>query len=1074
MLFGENDSKFLTPMLNSSSCSSFRAIAPPGPIAGFRRVLALASALAALLPVRGATAPVAPDFSREVQPILSGHCFHCHGPDEAARKGGLRLDTREGALKGGKSGESALAAGQPDAGELLRRVLTHDQDEVMPPPEDKKPLSPEQIDTLRRWVDSGGVYAGHWSFAPPVRPVLPASGREAAASTHPIDALVRARLSKENLSSAPPAPPATLARRLHLDVTGLPPTPEQVSAFAAVAATDRAAAVDALVDELLAQPAFGEKWARPWLDAARYADSNGYEKDFARDQWAWRDWVIDALNRDLPYDQFVLDQVAGDLRPGASQDSMIATGFLANGLVNEEGAVVPEQFRTEGMFDRMDALGKSVLGLTLQCAQCHTHKFDPLTHDEYFGLYSFINEAADAQSWVHDVAGLAAISRLHEEVAFQEARVQAANPDWFGRYASWEKAQRAAIAATPWTPLSVEDSLALSGLNHPVALPDHSVLTLGHRTTRDEMIFTLAETPLLGVTGLRLEVLTHDDLPFRGPGRSRYGTWALTEMSVESRAPGAEAWEKAGLAAATADFSEAEGPLEAEWADPSSDKDQQRTRGPVAFLIDGSDLTAWRADRGPGRRNADSAAVVQFTGPLTRPAGTQLRVKIKNFHSGDNNGDETMMIGRFRLSLTTAPNPVAIGLSEALALDHARRTPDQRAALLAAWRRSEPSLAPFTAEVEALYAQWPQPRTSVLHLARLAPGLERTTRLLERGAWDKPSRPIAPHVPAFLHPLPEEAPRNRLGFARWLVDKRSPLTARVAVNRVWQSIFGIGLVETSEDFGTRAPAPAHAEVLDWLAVEFMERGWSHKQLIRTILTSATYQQDSRATPAAIEYDPKNELLARGPRFRLEAESIRDLTLASAGLLTTGVGGPSIYPPVPENLLNFNFSSIPWPVAEGPDRYRRALYVFRRRSMPDPVLSSFDAPPGDVSCARRPRSNTALAALTGLNETVFTEAARALALRILRDAPAADAARASHGFRLVTARAPHDHERDTLLAMVAEYRRQLDAGSLGAELITTGTTGPPPALPAGVTPAEAAAWTLAARVLLNLDETLTKN
>jgi mono/diheme cytochrome c family protein len=1039
-----------------------------------RAVAVLAASAASAALAAQAAGAGDPDFARDVQPILSGHCFHCHGPDEASRKGGLRLDTVEGAFAGGDSGDPALVAGKAAASALFQRVLTTDPDEIMPPPKEKKPLTPEQIDILRRWIDGGGTYSRHWSFVPPIRPAPPTVQSAQPAPTHPLDALVHARLAREHLSPAPPAPAETLVRRIHLDVVGLPPSPDEVRAFVAADAVNRRDAVAALVDRLLAFPAFGEKWARPWLDAARYADSNGYEKDFVREQWAWRDWVIDALNRDLPYDQFIVDQVAGDLRPGAGQDGLVATGFLANGLVNEEGAVVPEQFRTEGMFDRMDALGKSVLGLTLQCAQCHTHKFDPITHDEYFGLYAFLNNAADAQSWVYDTAALRQIDRLREDIAFQEARVQAEVPDWFTRYAAWEKHQRAALSAVVWSPLRVVDSLALSGLNHPVAQPDDSVLTLGHRTTRDEMVFTLAETPLEGATGLRLEVLTHDDLPFGGPGRSRYGTWALTELIVEAREPGNETWEKLDLTRATADFSEPEGPLEEEWTDPGADKDRKRNRGPVAFLIDGNDLTAWRADRGPGRRNADSVAVVQFATPLTRPPGTQLRVRMKNFHSGDNNGDETMMVGRFRMSLTVSPNPEAIGQATALALSHAQRTADQRADLLAAWRVSEPSLAAYTEDIEALYARWPAPRTSVLHLARRSPGLERPTHRLDRGAWDKPADVVAPHVPAFLHPLPADAPRDRLTFARWLVDRQSPLTARVAVNRVWQSIFGTGLVETAEDFGTRALVPPQAEVLDWLAVDFMETGWSVKHLIRTILTSETYQQDSRTTPEALERDPKNELLARGPRFRLEAETIRDLALASSGLLHEQLGGPSIYPPVPENLLTFNFTTIPWPVAQGPDRYRRALYVFRRRSMPDPVMASFDAPAGDVSCVRRPRSNTALAALTGLNETVFTEAACALALRILHEAPADEEARADHGFRLVIARAPTTPERSALLSMVARHRRDLAEGALDATRLLGVDAGTAPSLPDGVTHHDAAAWTLAARVLLNLDETLSKN
>ena len=1050
---------------------------------------ASAAALAALSCAAPAGAEV--DFSREVQPILAQNCFHCHGPDEATRKGGLRLDVRENALQGGESGVAALLVEKPDESELLKRILSHDTDEVMPPPKEKKTLAPEQVDTLRRWIAEGARYSAHWAFVAPVRPEVPGNAELAqpegktpalnnsALPTNPIDALVARRLAGEGLKPAQPAPVETLVRRMYLDLVGLPPSPADVEAFVKADAAGRAKAVRDLVDTLLATPAFGEKWARHWLDLARYADSNGYEKDFAREQWAWRDWVIDAINRDLPYDQFIIQQVAGDLLPGAGQAGKIATGFLANSMINEEGAVVPELFRTDGMFDRMDALGKSVLGLTLQCAQCHTHKFDPITHDDYFGLYAFINQASDAQSWVYDGAGEKKIAEIQQGLAGVEARLKAEHLDWAARLAQWEQALRDREAARAWTHVVVQETSSASGLNHPVPQADHSILTLGHRTTRDDT-FYISEPALEGATGLRIEALADPDLPFGGPGRSKLGTWALTELIVETQAPGAGNWEKVALANATADFSEPEGKVEPDWA-AGKPEDEKRLRGPVAFLIDGKDDTGWRADRGPGRRNVDSVAVVQFAEPLARPAGTKFRVALHNHHGGDDNGGENMMLGRFRLSLTTAPapqaEPVAYTAVRAMMTPPEKRTPEQQAAVFAAWIESDPALAAYAEQRAALWAQWPAPRTSVLHLAERSPDLPRETRLLDRGGWDQPKHKVEPHVPEWLHPLPgaaDGAPRGREAFARWLADRRSPLTARVAVNRVWQTLFGTGLVETSEDFGIRAEPPAHPELLDWLSVEFMEKDWSLKRLLRLVMASGTYQQSSRMTPEERERDPSNRLLARGPRFRMEAEAVRDVALAAAGLLTEKVGGPSIYPPVPQNLLQYNYSVIGWPVAEGAERYRRALYVFRRRSMPDPVLSSFDAPNGDVSCARRVRSNTPLSALTGLNEPVFVEAARALALRTLREAGKDDAARADYAFRLCTSRAPKPAEVQAVLELLEDRRRQLAEGWLDPNAIATGQPGQRAGLPPGATPQDAAAWTLAARVLINLDETLTKN
>jgi hypothetical protein len=437
------------------------------------------------------------------------------------------------------------------------------------------------------------------------------------------------------------------------------------------------------------------------------------------------------------------------------------------------------------------------------------------------------------------------------------------------------------------------------------------------------------------------------------------------------------------------------------------------------------------------------------------------------------------MLGRCRLSLTTTPDPRAapVDYAAVLALDPPadQRTPRQSDALFTAWRASDPTLKKFVTEADALWKKFPAPSTSVLHLAERSPADTRATRLLDRGAWDKPLHPVAPHVPTALHALPADAPANRLTLARWIADRRSPLTARVAVNRVWQSLFGTGLVETAEDFGTRTPVPLHQDLLDWLAVDFMDHGWSQKHLVRTLVSSRTYQQTSRATPAQLERDPRNQFLARGPRFRADAEVVRDVALSVAGLLSPKLGGPSIFPPIPENVLSYNYSKVTyWDVPTGPDRYRRSLYVFRKRSMPDPMLSAFDAPNGDFSCVRRIRSNTPLAALTGLNETIMVEAAQAFALRLWREGGPTDADRATHAYRLATARPPRPAERDAVVQLVAATRARLRLGELKAADIAFSALTRPLELPADATPIDLAAWTIAARIVLNLDETLTKN
>lgn len=1020
-------------------------------------------------------------FNRDIQPILADHCLACHGPDEQKRKSALRLDVRDGALKGGKSHDPAIVPGKPEASALIARLTTPDADEVMPPAKEKHPVKPADVEKLRRWIAEGAPYARHWAFEPPVKPPVPSVGQKSRMT--PVDAFLAARLAKEGLKFSPTAAPEQLCRRLYLDLIGLPPSPAEVADFSRAAGKDLPGAVTALTDRLLQSEHYGEKWARHWLDAARYADSNGYEKDLPREQWAWRDWVIQSLNRDLPYDQFLIEQIAGDLLPNRSQAQLIATGFLRNGMINEEGAIVPEQFRMEGMFDRLDVIGKSTLGLTLQCAQCHTHKFDPISQTEYYGVFAFLNNTYEAQSWVYSAAQEQKIAEVRAGLAAVEERLKKSSPDWVERLAAWEAEELRRQQQTTWDIVEATDLHHTTELNHPVSLPDKSILTLGHPTSGGDT-YMIAEPKVTDVTGIRLEILTSGDLPFGGPGRSFKGTWALSELVVEAQSPGTNqppgtnVWERLKLVNVTADFSEPDHAMEPEWANAGVDKDAKRTCGPAAFLADTNNLTAWRADRGVGRRNADSVAVAQFEKPLTLATGSKLKFSLRQDHAGAGSNAKNTMIGRFRIALTTTPDPkvnaTPYAAVRAMQTPREQRTAAQSAEIFAAWRQSVPEFKPFNDEVDALWKQFPEANTSVLHLAERRPDETRETFRLDRGGWDHPKERVTPQVPAALHSLPAGEPPTRLAFAHWLVDKRSPLTARVAVNRVWQAIFGVGMVETAEDFGTRASAPSHPELLDWLAVDFMEHGWSQKYLIRTLVTSVAYRQTSRVTPALLEKDPRNRLLARGPRFRAEAEVVRDIALGTSGLLTDKVGGPSIFPPVPQNVLDFNYTKPEWPVATGPERYRRALYMFRKRSMPDPALSTFDAPTADVACVRRPRSNTPLAALTSLNEPVFVEASQALARRILREGGKTDAERADYAYRLCTARGVEPVERAELLKLVASRRKQLAEGWLPAVEVAAGEPGKHLELPAGATPQDAAAWTIAARVLLNLDETLTKN
>ena len=988
----------------------------------------------------GVTAPPI-DFGRQVQPILAEHCMLCHGVDAEDRKSGLRLDLRVHALKGGDSGTPAIVPGNLNDSELIRRITSTDDDTVMPPPVHNKPLSEPQIETLKQWVMEGANYEAHWAFIAPTKSPLPDVGL-----SHPIDALVVSHLKSESLAPSPQASSSALCRRIYLDLIGLPPSPQELSAFE----TDGTAAT---IETLLRNERFGEKWARHWLDLARYSDTNGYEKDMPREQWSWRDWVIDALNRDMPYDQFLIEQVAGDLLPNPTQQQIIATGFLRNSMINEEGAIVAEQFRMVEMFDRIDCIGKAVLGLTTQCAQCHTHKFDPLTQHEYYGMFAFLNNSYEAQSWVYTPEQLKQITEIQTRVQALEQRIRNERPGWETDLAAWVSDLESKRIA--WQALDAVELGTISGLNHPTQEADKSLLMKGHSSAD---VFMIATPKLHGVTGLQLEALNHRDLPHNGPGRSRNGTWAMNELEVLVRTPGATEWEKQKLVNASADFSQ-----------PDSKSDEgKKSNGPVQYLIDGKDENTWVADRGPGLRNQPSVAVVQFERPLEFPDGTQLKIA---WRMGD-------MLGCARFSISTDANPAATAVDHAvdlaLRVPAEQRSTTQNDAVFAAWRKSVSELKPSNDEIDALLKSQPVALTSILHMAEREINNPRRTHVLDRGNWDQPLQAIESHVPATFHAFPEDAPKNRLGFAQWLADRRSPLTARVAVNQTWQAIFGTGLVETSEDFGTRTPVPEYRDLLDWLAVDLIEHGWSRKHLIRTILSSATYQQSSLASQHLLERDPANRLLARGPRFRADSEVVRDIALSASGLITHRIGGPGIIPPVPQNVLDYNFTyPAYWTPATGPERYRRSIYGFRKRSMPDPVMSNFDAPNGDFSCTRRVRSNTPLAALTGLNEIIFVEAARALALRVLNEADTDDSARAEYIFLLCTSRQPTIPERNEVLDLLKSQRQRLSDGWLNPREVTTGDPAKLPVLPGETTPQDAAAWTLVARVLLNLDETLSK-
>ncbi len=1014
------------------------------------------------------------DFSKELEPLFAERCYDCHGAKK--QESAFRADNREDLLKGGDHGPAVVPGKSADS--ILVKVLLDTHDDISAMPKKKEKLTPEQINLVRVWIDQGAIWESvakkysyntkHWAFKAPTRPAVQTVKNKKWPRT-PIDNFVLAKLEAEKLKPSPEADKITLLRRLSLDLIGLPSTPEEVDAFLADKSPN---AYAKQVERLLASPHYGEQWGRFWLDAARYADSDGFEKDKTRNVWFYRDWVVNAFNRDLPYDQFIIDQIAGDLLPNATQDDIVATGFLRNSMINEEGGIDPEQFRMEAMFDRMDAIGKSVLGLTIQCAQCHDHKFDPISQKEYYQLFAFLNNDNEAQRVVYTPDQQMRVANLAREIRDLEAGLRHRTPDWEARMPQWEESVKS--NQPEWIGLRPTVEGITTGGQKYLPQPDGSFLAQGYAPTKHG-VHLWVTNEMQNVTAFQLELLTDPNLPCNGPGRSLKGMFGLTEFTVDASPFNSTNKTRLKFDQVTADFEQPETPLSAEHDDKSNNK---RVVGPVRFANDGDDRTAWGIDAGPGRRNQDRKAVFHCATNTGFAEGTVWDIRVIQQHGGWNS-DANMNnnLGRFRISVSTNAGPIFADVvpkrvRDILAIPREKRSPQQIAAVFSYWRTTQPEFKETNDQIEKLRAQWPEGQTQLTLAAREEP---RETHLLKRGDFLKPGNAVQFGTPAFLHALPKNPDGSRLTLARWLMDQNSPTTARSFVNRVWQSYFGTGLLESPEDFGTRAEAPSHPELLNWLACEFMDSGWQIKKLHRLIVSSATYRQSSHVTLKLYERDPYNRLLARGPRFRVEAESVRDLALVSSGLLNPTLGGRSVFPPAPEFLFQPPASYGPkeWTEDKGTERYRRSLYIFRYRSVPYPMLQTFDAPNGDFSCVRRLRSNTPLQALVSLNEPVFMECAQALARKTLAEGGKSDVDRINFAFRQTLSRLPTDSERKELLSLLEKQKQHLGEGWVNVAELGTGKNELTAKLPADATPTQLAAYTVVSRVLLNLDETITK-
>jgi hypothetical protein len=1005
-----------------------------------------------------ARSPDAIRFDRDIRPILSDNCFACHGPDAAERKSGLRLDVRDAALAPADSGQRAIVPNQPGQSELLRRVLASDESVVMPPPETNKKLSATEKAKLKKWVEQGALWSDHWSLVPPKRPATPPVSNETWIRND-IDRFVLARLDAEGLKPSREADKTTLLRRVTLDLTGLPPTLAEIDAFLADQSPD---AFDKVVDRLLASPQYGERMALEWLDAARYADTHGYHIDSHRDMWPWRDWVIKSFNRNQPFDQFTIEQLAGDLLPEATLDQRIASGFNRNHMINFEGGAIPEEYHTAYIVDRVNTLGTVWMGLTIGCTQCHDHKYDPLTQKEFYQLYAFFHHVPEKgldgrkgnaepivkvstpqqQQQLDTLA--AAISKAKSALTGPLQEVDAAQTQW-----EQEAAEEKPIDWVVLEPVEV----ASQGGATLTALEDHSVLASGANPKTD--IYTARlQVQLPALTAIRLETLPDDSFNGKGPGRSVNGNLVLTEVRVLQRMMAGQAERPIKLKESSADYS-------------------QKSYA-IAAAIDGKPSTGWAIYPEVGKPHA---AVFEFDQPIEQAEPVELTVVLE-FQSEF----AEHQAGRFRLAVTNSTDPhgkqaLSGKLREILARPASERSEAEAAELRDYYRKNVSPLVKKMslelAELEKQQAELEKQIPTAMVMQEMPQ--PRDTFLLIRGQYDKPGEKVEPGVPAVLPPLPSNAPRNRLGLARWLVDPGHPLTSRVIVNRYWQMYFGTGLVRTSEDFGLQGEWPSHPQLLDWLATEFISSGWDVKHMQRLIVTSATYRQASTMTGELTARDPDNRLLARGPRFRLQAEFIRDQALAASGLLNGAIGGPSVYPYQPPGLweeLAFGkeFTAQSYVQSHGQDLYRRSMYTFWKRTVPPATMSTFDAPDRETCTVRRLRTNTPLQALVLMNDPTYIEAARKLAERVLTVADSSNDGRIELAFRLLLARRPKPRERDVLRSIYEQqltvYRRDKEGA---AKLLSVGESSRNSELDT----AELAAWTTVVSAIINLDETITK-
>ena len=1060
-------------------------------------------------PVASAEPGDAVDFQRDVRPILSDNCFQCHGPDEAAREVGLRLDTRDGAFgsrppigRSTRPRPPAIVPGDVAGSLLIERILHSDERRRMPPAVSKKSLSDQQVDILKRWIEQGAAWDQHWSFKP-----IAAESPPAVASSEwarqPLDRFILARLEQEGLEPAAEADRRTLARRVALDLTGLPPDPGTLATFLA---DDRPGAYERLVDRLLDSRHWGEHRARYWLDAARYGDTHGYHIDNYREMWAYRDWVIDAFNRNQPFDQFAIEQIAGDLLPDPTLDQLIATGFQRNNITTNEGGVVPEEYEAIYAKDRAETIGDVFLGLTVGCATCHDHKFDPIAQREFYALTAFFRNTTqyvmdgniadppptlvvprpeDRQAWraLRDEA-----RDLEAQLRARETEVEAAFSRWLDQESYRDLDGPLGSEAELLTLLLDGDdgpSVVLDGERAEVEILPGAELAPGPQGHRALMFGedSWAELPSLPLdTGDPFSIAMWIYMPQAEAGftvASQYDPedgnrgWSITigARQLFFRISGDRPAPDQGATSARVGPINTKRLIEGEWTHIVVTHDGSGERAGLDVFRNGEPIEKEGSEY------------------FARISGSMLTDRPLLLGRGELSGDDGARhfggggIAGFRVFDRALSAEEARVVSEWRVLERAAATPasDLDGEQLLALRRHyltavDDDYRARLARKRELSREWRELRRNgtVTHVMQEVPGSEAAAHVLFRGMYDQPRERVLAGTPAILPPLPASLPRNRLGLARWLVDASNPLTARVTVNRFWQQLFGTGLVATSQDFGAQGEPPSHPQLLDYLAETFRQSGWDVKGLFRSMVLSSTYRQAAATTVDKLERDPQNRLLSRGPRFRMDAEMVRDYALAASGLLVRKIGGPSVRPYQPEGV----WSTVAMPVSNtaryerdsGDKLYRRSLYTFWKRAAPPPSMTIFNAPTREHSKVRRERTNTPLQALVTMNDTQFVEAHRFLAQRAMREAGDDFDRRLDYITNRLLARRFEDRERAVARRT---YERFVDLYGANEEeavrLLDVGDSPYDAALPA----AESAAWTMLSNQLMNLDEVLNK-